>query len=190
MCLDGGSVMGGESGVGTWETGRGQGLETRGIAAPCAGKGAPCEGCWGLDAPCCPSPGAPAVSPGAPMVSPGAPTVSHADRGACHADPAACAAAQEASDGRVEADDQKASGDQGAFGVLEAFDAHQTSGVHQACRVALEGYRSLAASVPGASPGPLASGPDPWKASHPLAFVQDHWDPLPSEDGKGYHKII
>merc|ERR1719432_690125 len=105
MCLGGESVMGGESGVGTWETGRGRGLATRGIAVPCAVKGAPCEGCWGLDAPCCPSPGAPAVSPGAPMGSPGAPT-------ACHADRAACAAAQEASDGQVEADDQKASGDQ------------------------------------------------------------------------------
>ena len=182
MCLDGESVMGGGSGVGTSVTGRGRGLATRGIAVPCAVKGAPCEGCWGLDAPCCPSPGAPAVSPGALMVSPGAPRVSHADPGAYHADLVACAAAQEASDGRVEADDQKASGDQGAFGVLEAFDAHQTSGVHQACRVALEGYRSLAASVPGASPGPLASGLGPWKASHPLAFVQDHWDPSPSAE--------
>ena len=183
MCLDGENVMGGESGAGTWEMGHGQGLATRGIAAPCAAKGEPCEGCWGLDAPCCPS-------PGAPKESPGAPTVSHADPGASHADPGACAAAREASDGRVEADDQKASGDQGAVGVLEAFDARQTSDVHQAYRVALEGYRSLVASVPGASPGPLASGLDPWKASHPWACVQDHWDPLPSAEGECYHKII
>ena len=176
MCLGGGSVMGGESGVGTWGMGHGRDLATRGTVAPCAAKGAPCEGCWGLDAPCCPS-------PGARMVSPGAPTVSHAD-------PEACAAVQEASDGRVEADDQKASGDQGAFGVLEAFDAHQASDVHQACRVALEGYRSLAASVPGASQDPLASGPVPWKASHPLASVQDHWDPSPSAEGLFYFIVI
>jgi len=164
--LDGESVMGGENGAGTWETGHGRGLGTRGIAAPCAGKGAPCEGCSGLDGPCCPSLGVPTASPG--------------DLAASHAVPVAYAAARVASGGRVEADDQRASGDQGAVGGLEAFDAHWASDGHQAYRVALEGYRSLAASVPGASPGPSASGPDPWKASHPSAFLQDHWDPSPS----------
>ena len=163
MCLDGESVMGGGSGVGTSVTGRGRGLGTRGIAAPCAGRGAPCEGCWGLGAPCCPSLGGPTAS---------------------HADLEACAAALEASGGQVAAGDQKASGDQGEAGVLVAFDAHQASDVHQAYHVALEGYRSLVASVPGASQGPLASGQGPWKASHPLAFAQDHLDPSPSAEGK------
>ena len=169
--MDGENVMGGESGAGTWETGHGRGLATRGIAAPCAGKGAPCEGCSGLDGPCCPSLGVPTASPGVLAAS--------------HAAPVACVAARVASGGRVEADDQKASGDQVAVGVLEAFDARQTSDVHQAYRVALEGYRSLVASVPGASLGPSASGPDPWKASHPSAFLQDHWDPSPSAEVKG-----
>ena len=189
--------MGGESGVGTWGRGHGRGLGTRGIGAPCAGKGAPCEGCWGLDGPYCPSLGVPTASPGVLVASPGVPAASPGVLVASHAAPVAYAAARVASGGRqggrVEADDQKASddqgavGDQGVVGDLEAFDAHWASDVHQAYRVALEGYRSLEASegYHVASPGPSASGPDPWKASHPSAFLQDHWDPSPSAEGNG-----
>ena len=150
-CLDGASVTGGGSGVGTWGRGRGRGLATTGIAVPCAERGAPCAGCSALDEPCC------------PCLNP-----------ACRVGLAAYVAVLEASGGQVEVGDQRASGDQ------EAFDALQASGVHPAYHVALEDYRSLVASVPGASLDPSAAGLGPLRASHPWAFSQDHLDPSPS----------